>query len=104
MEQEGVVSLPPQSFRSNAHTSLEDHVLTSAWGSVLWEIGLLASVSSWDTRLCPRSRDMGPLGQWRLQDSSGLWTELALVRATQQCGDVLSTSFSLCGYLGRLCS
>lgn len=79
-------------------------MLISAWGAVLWEIGLLVSVSSWDRRLCPPSGDMGPLGQWRLQGSSGLWTELALVGATQQCGDVLSTSFSFCGYLGRLCS
>ena len=40
---------------------------------------------------------MGPLGQWRLQDSSGLWTKVALGRVTQQCGDVLSISFSFMG-------
>ena len=40
--------------------------MISAWGSMFWETGLLVSMSSQDRRLCPPSRDMGPLGQWRL--------------------------------------
>lgn len=55
-------------------------------GPLLWGTGLLVRLSSQGRRLCPSSRDMGPLGQGRLQDSSGRWTEVALVSSSAAVG------------------
>lgn len=66
-----------------SHTNLEDHLLTSAGDSPLWETGLLVNVSHHGEGHCPPSRDMGPLGQGCLRVPSGL-IEVSPVRGSLQ--------------------
>lgn len=82
------------------HTNLEDHLLTSAGGSPLWETGLLVSVSRQGERHCPPSRDMGPLGQGCLWVPSGL-IEVALVRGSPALMETCSPCHLLYGHSGR---
>lgn len=75
-----------------SHPGLEDHLLVPAVGSLLWETGLLVSVSSQGRRCCPPRRDMGPLGPGRLVvaprpgGSSPLFSTSSLIMGTW--GDV----------------
>lgn len=83
-----------------SHTGLEDHLLTSAGGSPLWETGLLVDVSRQGERHSPPSRDMGPLGQGCLWVLSGLM-EVALVRGCPAVTEICSPRHSLYGHSGR---
>lgn len=79
---------------------------TTCWflpgGSLLWETGLLVSLSPPGRKLCPPPRDVGPLGQWRLRVPSGLWLEVALLGSSRATVEMSSTPFPLPGSAASL--
>lgn len=75
---------------------------TTCWslpgGSLLWETGLLVSLPPPGRKLCPPTRDVGPLGQWRLRVPVGLWLEIALVGSSRAVVEMSSAPFPLPGF------